>query len=71
MDFLFNDVCIMLCKFQVMHPSLDDIQQTLNKATQLVLEVGRGIAQWGQVRYRQPSITHLDDNHSKRSEEKS
>ena len=35
-----------------MSPSLDDIQQALNKSTSFVLEVSRGIAQWGQQRFR-------------------
>lgn len=33
-----------------MQPSLDEIQLALNKATQFVLEVSRGVAQWGQDR---------------------
>ena len=35
-----------------MSPNLDEIQQVLNKATGYVLEVSRGIAQWGQDRFR-------------------
>ena len=35
-----------------MSPNLDEIQQVLNKATGYVLEVSRGIAQWGQERFR-------------------
>ena len=35
-------------------PSLDDIQHALNKATHYVLEVSRGVAQWGQDRTQQP-----------------
>ena len=45
--------CIYLFQ-QVMQPNLDGIQQALNKATQHVLEVSRGIAQWGQTRFRMP-----------------
>ncbi|XP_072165822.1 dynein axonemal heavy chain 8-like [Diadema setosum] len=44
----------------VLQPSLDDVQQALNKATACVLEVSRGVAQWGQKRFRpavQPSVT--------------
>ena len=37
---------------QVIHPSLDDIQQALNKATQSVLDVNRSVAQWGQKRFK-------------------
>ncbi|XP_033641432.1 dynein heavy chain 8, axonemal-like [Asterias rubens] len=36
----------------VIKPSLDDIQQALNKATGCVLEVSRGVAQWGQNRFQ-------------------
>ena len=35
-----------------MSPSLDDIQTALNKVTSHVLEVSRGIAQWGQERFQ-------------------
>lgn len=42
-----------------MQPSLDEIQQALSKATHYVLEVSRGIAQWGQERERMPSMTVL------------
>lgn len=31
-----------------MVPSLDDIQQAINRMIQLIMEVNRGIAQWGQ-----------------------
>ncbi|XP_069464857.1 dynein axonemal heavy chain 8 [Ambystoma mexicanum] len=34
----------------VMIPSLDDIQQAINRIIQMVLEVSRGVAQWGQSR---------------------
>lgn len=33
---------------QVMVPSLDDIQQAINRMIQLTLEVSRGVAHWGQ-----------------------
>ena len=42
-----------------MQPSLDDIQHALNKATQCVLAVSRGIAQWGQQRYRMPTEAEI------------
>nr|XP_038033594.1 dynein heavy chain 8, axonemal [Anas platyrhynchos] len=32
----------------VMVPSLDDIQQAINRMIQLILDVSRGVAQWGQ-----------------------
>ena len=35
-----------------MEPNLDDIQQALNKATQHVLDVSKGIVQWGQQRFK-------------------
>ncbi|XP_071095783.1 dynein axonemal heavy chain 8-like [Haliotis cracherodii] len=35
----------------IMHPSLDDLQQALNKATQFVLDVTKGVEQW--TRYKQ------------------
>lgn len=31
-----------------MVPSLDDIQQAINRMIQLILEVSCGVAQWGQ-----------------------
>ncbi|XP_052240013.1 dynein axonemal heavy chain 8-like isoform X2 [Dreissena polymorpha] len=34
----------------VMQPSLDDLQQALNKACQLVVDVSKGLHQWGQDR---------------------
>ena len=37
------------CEFQqVMQPSLEDLQQALNKACQLIIDVSRGVYQWGQ-----------------------
>ncbi len=47
-----------------MQPNLDEIQQALNKATQQVLEVSRGIAQWGQVRFRMPEKGELQKHDS-------
>ncbi|XP_030832172.1 dynein heavy chain 8, axonemal [Strongylocentrotus purpuratus] len=43
----------------VLQPNLEDIQQALNKATTCVLEVSRGVAQWGQSRTRpnEPAVT--------------
>ena len=51
---------------QVIKPSLDDIQQALNKATVCVLEVSRGVAQWGQKRYyvmQSPVSSHFQPSH--------
>ncbi|XP_010893351.3 dynein heavy chain 8, axonemal [Esox lucius] len=36
----------------VMVPSLDDIQQAINRLVQLVLEVSRGVVRWGQERHQ-------------------
>uniref|UniRef100_F7EDE6 Dynein axonemal heavy chain 8 n=1 Tax=Monodelphis domestica TaxID=13616 RepID=F7EDE6_MONDO len=36
----------------VMIPSLDDIQQAINRMIQLTLEVSRGVAHWGQQQVR-------------------
>lgn len=35
-----------------MVPSLDDIQQAINRMIQLTLEVSRGVAHWGQQQVR-------------------
>lgn len=55
---------------QVMVPSLDDIQQAINRMIQLTLEVSRGVAHWGQQQTRQikpvinsPSRTTTDLAH--------
>ncbi|KAM6082368.1 dynein axonemal heavy chain 8 [Chlamydotis macqueenii] len=40
----------------VMVPSLDDIQQAINRVIQLVLEVSRGVAQWGQRHLQKSSL---------------
>ncbi|CAH1796663.1 unnamed protein product [Owenia fusiformis] len=49
----------------VMQPSLDDIQHSLNAATHHVLEVSRGIAQWGQARYEEVPIA-VAEHHKKK-----
>ncbi|XP_040838895.1 dynein heavy chain 8, axonemal isoform X1 [Ochotona curzoniae] len=43
----------------VMVPSLDDIQQAINRMIQLTLEVSRGVAHWGQqhIRHIKSAIT--------------
>lgn len=33
-----------------MNPSLEDIQSSLNKACQMILDVSKGLYQWGQDR---------------------
>ena len=38
-----------------MWPPLDEVQQAISRATSYILEVSRGIAQWGQQRYRDPT----------------
>ena len=43
-----------------MQPSLEDIQQAVNKACQVVLEVSKGIHQWGQDRNRIHSAQSSD-----------
>ncbi|XP_074805212.1 dynein axonemal heavy chain 8 [Natator depressus] len=40
----------------VMVPSLDDIQQAINRMIQLTLEVSRGVAHWGQQHLQKSSI---------------
>ncbi|XP_058589787.1 dynein axonemal heavy chain 8 isoform X2 [Neofelis nebulosa] len=66
----------------VMVPSLDDIQQAINRMIQLTLEVSRGVAHWGQQLTRQvkpvvtsPSRTtdlmHLNTTKPAKKEEKS
>ncbi|XP_042794572.1 dynein axonemal heavy chain 8 isoform X5 [Panthera leo] len=66
----------------VMVPSLDDIQQAINRMIQLTLEVSRGVAHWGQQPTRQvkpvvtsPSRTtdlmHLNTTKPAKKEEKS
>ena len=47
----------------VIQPSLDDIQQALNKCTQCLLEVSRGIGQWGQERFRLPTLSEREMAH--------
>ncbi|XP_071944819.1 dynein axonemal heavy chain 8-like [Antedon mediterranea] len=41
----------------VMQPSLDDIQHSVHKVTNFVLDVSRNIAQWGQKRFKTASAT--------------
>ena len=45
-----------------MHPSLEDIQNALNKATQLVLDISKGVYQWGQDREKQHGSTIHHDS---------
>lgn len=46
---------------QVMVPSLDDIQQAINRMIQLTLDVSRGVVHWGQ-QHLQKSKETLDSN---------
>jgi len=39
-----------------MVPSLDDIQQAINRTIHLILEVSRGVAQWGQRHLQKSSL---------------
>ncbi|KAH0518122.1 Dynein heavy chain 8, axonemal [Microtus ochrogaster] len=55
---------------KVMVPSLDDIQQAINRMIQFTLEVSRGVAHWGQQQVRKiksipnsASRTATDQNH--------
>lgn len=55
---------------QVMVPSLDDIQQAINRMIQFTLEVSRGVAHWGQQQVgpiksipNSTCLTATDPNH--------
>lgn len=39
-----------------MVPSLDDMQQAINRMIQLILDVSRGVAQWGQKHLLKSSL---------------
>jgi len=43
--------------FQTIQPSTDDIQQTLNKGYQNILEVCRSVKEWSQLKIDQTSAT--------------
>lgn len=47
---------------QVVQPTLDDVQQALNKATQAVLDVTRSVAQWGQKRFKCTETSSAQDD---------
>ncbi|MGH0152444.1 UNVERIFIED_CONTAM: hypothetical protein FKN15_022452 [Acipenser sinensis] len=49
----------------VMLPSLDDIQQAINRFVHLILEVTRGVAQWGQERVIKITIPEENLNTAK------
>ncbi|XP_033874388.2 dynein axonemal heavy chain 8-like [Acipenser ruthenus] len=53
----------------VMLPSLDDIQQAINRFVHLILEVTRGVAQWGQERVIKITIPEENLNTAKTSKE--
>ncbi|XP_071074543.1 dynein axonemal heavy chain 8 [Dasypus novemcinctus] len=67
----------------VMVPSLDDIQQAINRMIQLTLEVSRGVAHWGQQQTRHmksaivspthtsTDVSHLSTGKQLKKEEKS
>ncbi|NXI42561.1 DYH8 protein, partial [Galbula dea] len=40
----------------VIVPSLDDVQQAINRMIQLILEVSRGVAQWGQRHLKKSNL---------------
>ncbi|KAJ7419451.1 hypothetical protein BTVI_25264 [Pitangus sulphuratus] len=52
--FLKAEVHLAIPNLEIV-PSLDDIQQAINRMIHLILEVNRGVAQWGQ-RHLQKSI---------------
>ncbi|XP_032540330.1 dynein heavy chain 8, axonemal isoform X1 [Chiroxiphia lanceolata] len=52
--FLIAEVHLAIPNLEIV-PSLDDIQQAINRMIHLILEVSRGVAQWGQ-RHLQKSI---------------
>lgn len=47
--FLLTDIMLAIPNI-TLSPSMEDVQQVINKAGQMVLEVNRGIALWGQQR---------------------
>ena len=48
-----------------MQPSLDDVQQAVNRATAFVLEVSRNVAQWGQQRFKPVELAEDDGEESR------
>ncbi|XP_045150713.1 dynein axonemal heavy chain 8 [Echinops telfairi] len=67
----------------IMVPSLDDIQQAINRMIQLTLEVSRGVAHWGQQQVRRiksaivspnrtlTDVTHISTGKQAKKEDKS
>ncbi|NXY42341.1 DYH8 protein, partial [Ceuthmochares aereus] len=53
--FLKAEVCLAIPNVVIV-PSLDDIQQAINHLIQLILEVSRGVAQWGPKCLRKSSL---------------
>ncbi|OWF42162.1 dynein heavy chain 8, axonemal-like [Mizuhopecten yessoensis] len=45
----------------VMQPGLEDIQQALNRATQMVVDISKDVYQWGQDRTRQFPSDHKEN----------
>ncbi|XP_063774922.1 dynein axonemal heavy chain 8 [Pseudophryne corroboree] len=56
-SFLKAEVHLLIPKV-VMIPNLDDIQQAIDRVTQLILEVSRGVAQWRQHSMQQTVVAH-------------
>ncbi|NXY25637.1 DYH8 protein, partial [Atrichornis clamosus] len=53
--FLKAEVHLAIPKLEIV-PSLDDIQQAINRMIQLTLDVSRGVAQWGQRHLQKPIL---------------
>ncbi|XP_037081499.1 LOW QUALITY PROTEIN: dynein heavy chain 8, axonemal-like [Pollicipes pollicipes] len=69
--FLLTDIILAIPNI-VLSPSMDDVQTVINKAAQMVLEVNRGIALWGQQRsFSQLKISTELDAAAKEEEEAS
>ncbi|NXH09574.1 DYH8 protein, partial [Bucco capensis] len=54
-SFLKAELCLSVHDVVIV-PSLDDIQQAINRMSQLILEVSRGVAQWGQRHLQNSSL---------------
>lgn len=53
-----------------MVPSLDDMQQAINRMIQLILDVSRGVAQWGQKHLLKSSLKTGVGKSAKKEESK-
>lgn len=47
----------------VMQPALDEVQQTVNKAAQMIISVSKGVAKWSEERKR-PQKSAVDREHA-------